>query len=330
MHYIFGEYFMFCIRSLISLLLFSLFTNIAFCLEPVTIGILMPMEHRALHDIVEGFKESVTEHYPHPVEFMIQNAQGDIKLQRSIIELFLGQQVDMVVPIGTAATQMTLSIVKDKPIVSLAAHYTEAERQKRTPKNITGVLDEIGGKRKLDLLKATIPNLKKVTIIFHSANEKNYPELEEITQYGKQLGIEVQKIAIQNLTELSSASLAIEQNSQAILILKDHLLASGVQLLVPIALERKIPLVTSDEGSVQEGGAFALGVCESAIGQEGGTLAAKVLNGVPIKDLPMKSVQNLTIFYNAKALEKQKIDVNKLRKYAAENQYELMDSEESR
>ena len=43
------------------------------------------------------------------------------------------------------------------------------------------------------------------------------------------------------------------------------------------ANERKIPLITSDEGSNKNGGAFAIGVIEADIGRQGAKMAAELL-----------------------------------------------------
>lgn len=292
--------------------------------KPIQIGILIPMEHAALRDIVAGFEQVVRAHYPNrSVHFNVQSAQGDIKLQRSIIELFVGQKMDMIVPVGTSATQMTLSLVKEQPIVSLAAQYTEAERQKREIKNMTGVLDEISGKKKLAFIKAIMPDIKTMTLIYNSANEKNYPEIVELKDYSKEIGITLQTITIQTLPELETASRAILLNTEAIFIGKDHLLASGIRMLVPIAAKRGIPLITSDEGTVAEGAAVALGVSERMIGIDGGKLAVKVLNGHPIKDLPMQEMASLAVFYNPSAAQ-QKITLGALQDYAKKNHTTLI------
>lgn len=289
--------------------------------KSVTIGIIIPMEHAALREIVAGFKDAIRKDYPQPVTFNVQNAQGDIKLQRNIIELFVGQKVDMIVPIGTTTTQMTLSLVKKQPIVSLAALYLESDRQKRNPRNITGINDEFGPKKKLDLIKSAIPGIKKMTVIFHTANEKNFAEIEGLESDAKKSGITVQTLAIQTLPELKTAAEAIEKDSQAILILKDHLVVSGIRLLIPVAEERHIPLVSADEGSVGEGAAFALGVRERAIGEEGGKLAAKILQGQRIENMPMQDVQELTVFYNRAACERQHADIARLKAFANTNHY---------
>ena len=57
-------------------------------------------------------------------------------------------------------------------------------------------------------------------------------------------------------------------------------------MIRPIAESRKIPLVSSDEGSVKGGAAFALGVSERKIGEAGGKLVAEILSGTPVADLP--------------------------------------------
>jgi len=291
-----------------------------------SIGLLIPMEHAALTDIVEGFKTVVSKHYPKAVTFDVQSAQNDIKLQRSIVDRFVGQKVDLIVPVGTSATQMTLSIAKDQPIVSLAALYSEAERQKLNPKNMTAILDEIGAQKKLDFITYLLPNIKHLTLFLHSGNEKDFKEVGDITEMGKTLGISVQTIMVQNLLDMETAAKAIPEESEAILILKDHLIASGVPLLAPMAKEKGIPLMTSDEGSVKSGATLGLGVEERKIGEQGGALAIKVLDGNPIADLPVQEMKELTVFYNLEACQKLGIDLARLQAYTNKNHYRLLKS----
>ena len=287
------------------------------------IGILMPMEHKALQEVIAGFKETVNAHFPNGVEFDVQSAQGDIKLQRSIIELFVGRKVDIIVPIGTSATQMTISLVKDQPIVGLAAQFTESQRQKLTPKNMTNILDEIGGKKKIEFIKTLMPELKTITVVFQGGNEKNFQEVEELTREGKAKGIEVISVMVQNMADLETAGKSISEKSEAILILKDHLIASGIRLLIPIAKARHIPLITSDEGTIQEGGTLALGVKERAIGEEGGALAIQILEGKPIAELPVQEMKSLSVFYNMQALENSKVKEADIQKAAKKYHYSV-------
>jgi len=289
-----------------------------------TIGILIPIEHVALQEIIDGFQKKIKEHFKRPVIFNVQSAQGDIKLQRSIIELFIGQQVDMIVPVGTSTTQMTLSLVKEQPIVSLAALYSETERQERSFKNHTGILDEIGGRKKLDFIKEVFPMVNKVTLIFHGGNEKTFHEIEELSHYGKQVGITIQPLMIQNLIDLQAAANNITKDTQAILILKDSLIASGIRTLVSTAKKHHIPLITGDEGTVLEGATLGLGVRERKIGEEGALLAIKVLEGQAIAELPIQAMQEISIFYNTTACKTLGIDLTVLQEYSRKKYYSII------
>lgn len=178
----------------------------------------------------------------------------------------------------------------------------------------------------MQFIKQVYPNLKKLTIIYHSGNEKNFREIEDMIDYGKKNGITVQKLSIHTLPDLETTVQSMDKDSEAIVILKDHLIASGIRLLVPTAEEHGIPLISSDEGSVQEGASFALGVQEKTIGETGGKLAIQVIEGKPIEDMPMQAIQNLAVFYNQKAFNQhqQKLDLNKIRDAAKEDGYTLI------
>lgn len=292
------------------------------------IGILMPMEHEALREIIAGFQETLKAHFPEGVDFDVQSAQGDIKLQRSIIELFIGRKVDMIIPIGTNATQMSVAIVKEQPIVALAAQFTEEQRQKLPQKNMTNILDEIGGQKKMAFIKTVLPALKNMTIVFQGGNEKNFQEVQELKEEGKRKGVEVMSVMVQNMADLETAGKSISDSTDAILILKDHLIASGIRLLIPIAKAKNIPLITSDEGTIREGASLALGVKERAIGEEGASLAIQVLEGKPIADLLVQEMKKLTVFYNREALKNLKVKINEkekeIRDFAKQNHYSVV------
>jgi putative tryptophan/tyrosine transport system substrate-binding protein len=289
-----------------------------------TIGIIVPMEHAALQAIIDGFKTTLQAEYKQKVVFHVGNAMGDTNLQRSIIQQFMNQKVDMFVPIGIASTQMTLSMVKEKPIVSLAASYSEADRKKRNPRNITGVYDELGGTAQMTFVRGLFPNLKKMTLI-HSNAEKIFQEVADITAIAEKEGITIQKLVVNTLPDLYSVSKTIAADSQAILVLKDHLIVSGIRTVAKAADDLKIPLVAADEGSISEGAAIALGVSENVIGAQGAKLAAQILNGKPIANFPMEDPARPNIFLNKAAAARQNLDITPVTAYAKERQYELVE-----
>ena len=249
--------------------------------------------------------------------------QGDINLQRAIIQKFNQDQSGLIVPVSTSTTQMTAAIVTKKPIVSLASTFSEADREQRSVKNITNVDDESGVAMGMKFCFAAIPNLHKVTII-HSASDKIMPEVETFIVAAKANGIEVQDLMIQQLPELYLASSRIAEDSQAIFILKDNLVASGINTLVNVADKKHLPLISSDNATVERGAAFALGIKESQIGVEGAKLAAQVLRGGDIRKISIKVLDEFFIFVNKDAVAKQGLNLDEIKNTAKKQNYPVI------
>jgi len=103
------------------------------------------------------------------------------------------------------------------------------------------------------------------------------------------------------------------------------MVVSGIQTLAQTAKKRQIPVVTSDEGSVIEGGAFALGVQEQDIGRGGAKMALSVLGGQLPSHMPIGVMEELSIFYNPKACRAQGVNVARLQVVAKELGYLLQE-----
>jgi len=290
-----------------------------------TIGVIVPMEHSALNDIVAGFQDTIEQSVNGKnTEIIVKNAQGDMNLQRAIIQQMQAQQLDMYVPIGTAATQMTLSMEKRAPVLALAAIYTEDERQKQKPIHMTGVLDEVAVAKHFALLNKLIPNLKTFTLIY-SHSEKVFNDVDALSQLAKEKGVTLQKLMVQALPDLYTVSRQLDPNTQAIFVLKDHLIVSGMPTLAREAEKRHIPVIASDEGSVHQGAAVALGVSEREIGVQGAALAIKLLGGAAIDSLPLEKMSHLSLFLNVKNANKQNMSVQQVDSVAKELGYSVKD-----
>ncbi len=292
-------------------------------INPIKIGIIVPIEHLALQKIVNSFKNTVETAFPQAVTFDVRVSQLDLKLANAIIDVFMSQNVDIIVPIGTVTTKMTLGKVKNKPIICLAARYLESERKKRSRSNITGVIDHMMSRQQLDFIKAIFPDIQKISVIYDLGNEKLFAEIEELVNYGKQLGIQFQVLGIQHLLDINQVGGGIAPDTNALFILKDNLLASGIQLLIPVAKRYNIPLITSDEGTVSEGATLAFGYREEISGQLGGEIAVKILQGTPIQDIEMQTINKFSIFYNPTVCSGLHI-IPVLQQYANKNHYELI------
>ena len=292
---------------------------------PIKIGVILPIEHQAMTEITRGFTQTLAKQYPHhPIALFIRNASGDINLQRAIIEELRTKHVNLFVPVSTNTTLMTLAMIQNTPIVSIASEYTEAQRKHRQPCNITSVNDSIPPKPQLEFMKSVIPNLKQLTIV-HSASDKVIQQVKQFSALAKKMNISVQDLMVQQLSDLYPIASKISHKSQLIFIFKDNLVASGIRTLVQAANYKKIPLVTSDDGTVENGAAFAIGVPEYQLGLLGAQLAIQVLQGKNPCDLPIRRIKQLTLFINPSALMRQNgPSIRQIQLLAKKNRYKTM------
>ncbi len=288
-----------------------------------TIGIVMPLDHSSLRAIIRGFEESISRQYPGKVNFQIANAEHDLNIQHAIIQKFINQKVDLIVPLGTSTTQMTMSMVKSQPIIGLAANFPESiGSQNNLAEHFTVVPDEIDANQLIHFLQGVLPQAKKLTLIY-SVEDKVIRAVAEIRTIAARAGIRIQPLMIANLSDLYSVSQRVDRDSQGIFILKDNLVASGINTLIKVAKQKHLALITSDEDTVQSGAAAALGVEEKKIGEAGGNLAVKVLNGASLTQMPIASLQTLQIFVNDSALKNQNVNLENIKSYAAKNHYQI-------
>jgi putative ABC transport system substrate-binding protein len=161
--------------------------------------------------------------------------------------------------------------------------------------------------------------------LVYSNNDKMAPQVEEAVAAGKSLGIQVDKRMITALPDLYSIAQSLSPQTQGILVLKDVLVVSGIATLSQTASQKHIPLISADDGSVQNGSGFALGVKEYQIGVEGAKVAEQILQGTPAATIPTVKMTKLSVFINTKALTAQGQDIAAIEKEAAKDHYAIVD-----
>ncbi len=285
------------------------------------IGIIIPITHPAIDKIVAGFCSELTGLLDGKCSYVIRDAQGDQNAQQpAIIDEMKRKNVDIIVPIGTLCTQMTIQMAPSTPVVALAAAPASISAAHNFA---TGIHDEIDAKASVELIQHLIPSIEKVALIA-TQNEKTIPEVQTFRSEAMNRGIAVQVIYVQNQSDMYLATHSIDDDVQAIHIFKDNMVASCIATINQVAQERQIPVVTSDEGSVEAGAACALGVEETTIGTAGAHLALKVLTGTPPGDIPMQNLTEFAVFVNRAGCDNQNASIPHLLNYARSKNYRII------
>lgn len=253
------------------------------------IDVIVPLQHNAMDEIVKGFKENLSSN----TEIKVHNAMGDINLLQSIIRQINLSKTDFIVPVGTQTSQMTANLLDSKKsIIGLAA--TMSKKELLTRKEFSIVVDEIPMRKILEFIKQAFPQFKKIAII-RSDDHKTEKQVQEVKKLASQFSIKIQELVANAHYDIPVLMASISSGSDAVLILKDHLIVSSIALIYQKCKVRSLPLFSLDEGSVNGGACLALGVREHDIGKKGAELLLKKINSS--KTEKIISMKKLNLFY---------------------------------
>ena len=299
--------------------------------DQFTVGIISPLRHQALSDIVRGFREVISKsEYAKKINIIEDNAEGNINTQRTIFQKFIDKGVNIYAPIGTSVFRMSEMMFKndrEADIIGLAVNFHHRMRKGRDPCNLTAIDDTVNISNILSFINQYLDSIKdsssldynKITVIYHD-DDKILKEVSELEEEVRKVGGSLQRIMIHELRDLHTVAALIDKDSQAIFVLKDNLVVSGIEVLVEQARKNNIPLITSDEGSVLRGAHLALGVNEADIGREGGKHVVELVRSYFEDEKPKTACdlyvihmqKQAMIYINKEAADKKYVDVSKL------------------
>jgi putative ABC transport system substrate-binding protein len=284
-----------------------------------TIGIVIPLTHPALQKIVDGFCKKMNQLSGNAYSFMVRDAHGDQAVQQpAIIDDMIDRNATLLVSIGTLCTQMAVQKTNHIPIIGLASSRDSTSQSA----NAYSLTDEISATHHCSFIQSLIPAIDKIALIA-TQSEKTIPEIERFRTVAMNAGISIQIIYIQNTSELYLATHSIDADAQAIFILKDHAVVSGITTIIQYAEENQIPVIASDEGSVEQGASCALGVQESSIGEEGAQLAFELLSTGSLDKEKINDMTNLSVFVNTRHAKAQNLNLARVKTFCAQMNYPL-------
>jgi len=212
-----------------------------------------------------------------------QNANGNMPTQQQIAKKFVGEGVDVIVPITTPTSQAVAAATKTIPIVfatvtdpikaKLIAHF------KQPGGNVTGVSDAAPIEAQLKLFKEIVPKLKKLGFVYNPGLDSSKATLGWVQEQGKKLGIEVVEVAAPTTNEVIPATNKLVGKVDAIYVPNDTTVVAALETVVKIGKETKTPVFTGETRGVGRGAIASVGLNYTQVGMLAGHMVAEVLNG---------------------------------------------------
>jgi putative ABC transport system substrate-binding protein len=174
--------------------------------------------------------------------------------------------------------------------------------------NITGsqlLNDDLIPKR-LELLKALVPNLSRVALLREDVTTSVLPPIrardgEEIAIAARSLGIEVHTFIVRRAGDLAAAFLGMKKNhDQGVVVMSPAFMFVHRKAVIDLAAGHRIAAIYELRVFVEPGGLMSYGVNVSEMQRRAATYVDKILRGAKPGDLPVEQPTKFELVINLK------------------------------
>lgn len=278
------------------------------------IGVIQYAPHPSLDNCFTGFKAGLEEAGLKEgtnltVDF--QNAQGDTSNNDLIAKNMVSKKYDLIMGIATPSAMSAYSAAKSTqiPIVFTAVSDPVAAGIVKTldkpGTNCTGSSDVLPLEEQIKMIRAFLPNAKKIGILYTTSEPNSVSQLKQFKEIAPKYNFEVADVGVTNASEVAAgAQSLVSKGVDCINNFTDNNVVNNLSTVLKAANSKKIPVFGSEQEQVKNGCLAAQGIDYVALGKETGKMATKILKGeAKASDTPVYVVKNFAPVYNKAVME---------------------------
>jgi putative ABC transport system substrate-binding protein len=273
--------------------------------QTYTIGICQLVQHVALDNATQGFKDALTEKLGDAVTFDEGNASGDSANCATIVNGFVANNVDLIMANATASLQAAAAATGTIPVLgtSITDYATALDIDDWTGTvgtNVSGASDLAPLDQQAAMIQELFPDAKTVGLLYCSGEANSVYQCSVIEGYLQDMGYEVQWFAFTDTNDVTSVAQSACDASDVIYIPTDNTAASNTEAIANVVLPAGVPVVAGEEGICEGCGVATLSISYYDMGYSAGLMAYDILvNGADVTTMPVQYAASVVKEYNA-------------------------------
>jgi putative ABC transport system permease protein len=306
---------------LVALVGYTLIRLAPFADKPkLRIGVVQLSDHAVLNMTRDGFiseMKNIGYENGKNVALHLENASGDMATLNSILDKFVNDQMDVIVPISTGCTQAAINKIKDKPVVfaTVANPFIIGAGTSETDHlpNVTGVYGAVPMDKMIELTRAILPGKIKVGCIWDPSQVNSAFNVKQLqTEISRHPEITFVGATVTGSSEVQQAAQSlVHKGIDAFVLVTDNIVFSALESVIKEADARKIPVILSDVERLQDGALAACGYDYTQSGIQAARLVDRIIRGENPANIPFERYSKLTIGLNTDVARKLGIELPK-------------------
>lgn len=268
------------------------------------VGVIQTTQHPALDAATQGFVDALKENGITDVD--VQNASGESTNCSTIVGNFVADGVDLIMANATPALQAASAATDTIPVLGTSITVYDVVLGGSVPKNVSGTTDLAPLDEQASMIKELFPDAKKVGILFCSAEANSQYQVDKISEFLKEDGIETVNYVFNDSNDITAVTeKAVSDKADVIYVPTDNTAAANTQAIANVVLPAGIPVFTGEEGVCTGCGVATLTISYYDIGFKTGEMAADILlNGADISTMEIESAPQFVKKFNKTNAEK--------------------------
>ncbi|MDD6265785.1 MAG: ABC transporter substrate-binding protein [Clostridia bacterium] len=262
--------------------------------KKITVGICQLVQHEALDAATKGFIDTLTAKYGDKIEFLNENASGDVQTCTTIINNFTNKKVDLILANATPALQAAANGTTDIPILGTSiTEYGTAlgidDFNGTVGANISGTSDLAPLDEQAAMIKELFPDAKTVSILYCTSEANSAYQVKIVKENVEKLGCTVVESAFTDSNDVTVAATKAAM-SDVIYIPTDNTAASCASTINGVI--GTTPVIAGEEGICKGCGVATLSISYYDLGKTTGEMAIKILEGT-------EKIENMQVEYTS-------------------------------
>ena len=272
--------------------------------NPIKVGVVQTTQHPALDAATQGFVDALKENGITNVD--VQNASGESTNCSTIVGNFVADGVDLIMANATPALQAASAATDTIPVLGTSITVYDVVLGGSVPKNVSGTTDLAPLDEQASMIKELFPEAKKVGILFCSAEANSQYQVDKISEFLKEDGIETVNYVFNDSNDITAVTeKAVSDKVDVIYIPTDNTAAANTEAIANVVLPAGVPVFTGEEGICSGCGVATLTISYYDIGFKTGEMAADILlNGADISTMEVESAPQFVKKFNKTNAEK--------------------------
>ena len=284
------------------------------------IGIVQVIDHPALDRTRQGIIDELKSAGFIPdktIQWMYESAQGNSALATQIVQKFVGQNVSLIVTLGTTPSQAAAQVTHTIPFMPVVfSSVTDPVAAKlvsnpdKPEHNITGVSNYVDVERQFKVFRKILPTLKSLGIIYNPGEANSVILIQKMQQAAQNHNLTLMLAPASKTSEVLAAAQNLIGKIDAIFINNDNTALAAFDAVAKIGQDYNLPIFVSDIDFLDKGALAALGPDQYVLGRQTGKMIVKILKEhVRIADLPVEGPTAVELKVNFAVAKKLKIQL---------------------